>query len=234
MVCTKPITHLFALAAVALLAACTTPPFNEGKVFVGDRAIKLEELKSGDLFPFLAEDWAKFDKHVKDAPDFFSSKPRSIYWHLVITPPFPTYWPPRKPRSVTYYAYAQYQELYRHGPSLSRSAPWAKVVLTEGMPDNKLILAVAIGPAVHGEGSVLIGVQMANRKRQIIKDGEAYLSHFVTWTAIPDDDAEVKAIREYYCEWALADRTADLIKDNHRIFFEWLSCPPRSRYPVLQ
>jgi hypothetical protein len=43
----------------------------------------------------------------------------------------------------------------------------------------------------------------------------------------------VKAIKEYYCQWALTDHTADLIKVNHQIFFEWLSCPPQTLIPVL-
>jgi hypothetical protein len=123
--------------------------------------------------------------------------------------------------------------MFMHGPALSRSAPWAKVVLSEGMPANKVILAAALGPVVHGEGSVPISKELADRKAQIIKDGKAHLPNFVSWKAIPDDEAEVKAIREYFCQWVLTDRTADLIKNNHRAFFEWLSCPPRTMVPVL-
>lgn len=225
--------RLLSLTVIELLTACATRPVVEGQFFFGSRPIKVEELIRNDVYAFLAEDWAKFDKHVMDAPDMISGKVWPIDWYLQVTPPFPTNWPPQQLRSVTYYAYAEYQRLLMHGPVQSRSAPWAKVVLNEGMPANKAILATALGPVAHGEASVPIGKELGSRKIQIIKDGEAHLSNFVSWKAIPDDKAEVKAIREYYCQWALTNRTADQIKDNHRAFFEWLSCPPRTMTPVL-
>jgi len=190
--------------------------------------MKIEELKNYDVRTLLAEDWAKFDKYAKDAPCIFSQEVWPVNWGVRVTPPFPTNWPPRQLRSVTYYAYAEYQVLLMHGPFLSRSTPWAKVVLNEGVPAKKVILATALGPAVHGEGSVPISRELALRKIQIIKDGEVLLSNFISWKAIPEDETEVKAIKEYYCEWILTNHTADLIKDNHRAFFEWLSCPGRT------
>ncbi|GAB2920211.1 hypothetical protein GCM10027093_68660 [Paraburkholderia jirisanensis] len=199
----------------------------------GSRPVQIEKLKRSDVSVFLADDWEKFDKHVKNEPNVFTGTIQSIDWYLQITPPFPTYWPPRQTRSVVYYAYAEYQELLRHGPMLSRSAPWAKVVLNEGRPADKVILETRIGPVVHAEGSVPISGEQAQRKIQIIKDGEAHLSSFVSWKSIPDDDAEVNAIKDYYCQWILTNRTADLIRDSHRAFFEWLSCPPSTTVPVL-
>ena len=226
--------RIVSLVIAFFLVACASDPFVEGKFFLGDRSVKIEELKRNDVSAFLAEDWAKFDKHAKDGTDMFNRVPHSVDWYLQVTPPFPTSWPPQKVRSVTYYAYAEYQESQMHGPVLSRSAPWAKVVLNEAMPADKVILSAVIGPAVNGEGSVPITRQLADRKIQIIKDGEAHLSNFVSWSAIPTDETEVRAVREYYCQWALTNYTADLIKDNHRAFFEWLACPPRGWIPVLQ
>lgn len=223
----------FPLALMALLTVCTASQVAAGEFLVGGRSVKIEELKRNDVYAFLADDWAKFDKHVKDAPDRMSGKVQPVDWYLQVTPPFPTNWPPRQVQSVTYYAYAEYQELFMHGPVLSRSAPWAKVRLNEGMPAEEEILATAIGPVVHGEGSVPISQELARRKIQIIQNGEAHLSSFVGWRAIPDNEAEVTAIREYYCQWILTNRTADLIRENHQAFFEWLSCPPRSMVPVL-
>lgn len=224
---------IIGLTVMTLLAAGTAHALVEGRFFFGDRSVKVEELERSDVHAFLAEDWAKFDHHVEDATDMFAGKMKSIDWHLEVTPPFPTNWPPQKLRSVTYYAYAEYQKLFMHGPALSRSAPWAKVVLNEGMPAAKVILANTINAVAHGEGSVPISKQLAERKTQIIKDGEAHLRDFVSWRTVPDDEAAVKAIREYYCQWALTNRTADLIRDRHQAFFEWLSCPPRTRIPVL-
>lgn len=180
----------------------------------------------------VADDWASFDKHAGRTRDFFGRE-HDIDWYMKISPPFPNVWPLRGRREIAYYVYAEYQELRHSGPALSRSAPWAKVVLSEGEAASKVRLAIAIGPVVHGEGSIPISRQQAERKIQIIKDGEAHLSDFARWTIIPEDEAEVKIIREYYCQWVLTNRTADLIKDSHQAFFEWLSCPPRTHVPVL-
>lgn len=230
---TKLIKNTFSLVVAGLLAACASSAFGEGSFFLGSQVVKIQELKRNDVYAYLTEDWAKFDKHVTDEPDMFTNKMQSIDWYSQVTPPFPTNWPPQQLRSVTYYAYAEYQTLHMHGPTQSRSSPWAKVVLNEGKPATKVILVTALGPAVHGEGSVPISKEMADRKTRIIKDGGAQLNNFVSWTTIPDDQSEVKAIKEYYCQWALTNRTADHILDSHRAFFNWLSCPPRSYIPVL-
>ena len=226
--------RIFSFFVITLLTAGAAAAIPDGQFSLGDRIVKVEEMKRDDMYAFLAQDWSKFDKRAKDnASDNFTPKGQSVEWYLQITPPFPTNWPPQKFRSVTYYAYAEYQELFMHGPALSRSAPWAKVVLNEGMPADKVILASTIGPAVNGEGGIPISKQLAERKIRIIKEGEAHLPNFVRWTAIPTDEAEVTAIREYYCQWTLTNLTADLIKENHQAFFEWLSCPPRTWIPVL-
>lgn len=229
----QPLAFFFSLAILAMLTPCTASPLVEGQFDFGNHSVRIKDIKSSDLYGFLAEDWAKFNKHVKDAPDRLSGKVWPINWHMQISPPFPTNWPPRKNRSVTYYAYAEYQELLIHGPALSRSAPWVKVILSEGMSADKVILASALGPAIHGEGSVPISGAQAARKIQIIGDGEAHLADFIAWKSIPADEGVVIAIKNYYCQWILTNRTADLIKEDHRAFFEWLSCPPRTMIPVL-
>lgn len=227
-------SRLLSLAFAVLLSACAAHPAGTDNYYFGNRAVKIEQLTPNDVEAFLADDWARFDKHVKDVPDWMTpGKVWSVDWHLEVTPPFPTNWPPLRTRSVTYYAYGEYQEGFMHGPALSRSAPWAKVVLTEGMAANKVILARRLGPAVNGEASVRISNELADRKTQIINDGEAYLPGFMSSKSIPDNQAEIKAIREYYCQWILTNRTADLIEDNHRAFFQWLSCPPKTLIPVL-
>jgi len=230
---TKLIVRILSVIAIALFTACAKNPSMEGKFFFGEQPVKVSQLKRGYVYAFLAEDWARFDKYAIDAQDPFSEMVRPIYWYLVVTPPFPTNWPPQKVRSMTYYAYAEYEVSYLHGPTYSRTAPWVKVLLNEGKPANKVILATTLGPTIHGEGSVSISKQSADRKTQIINDGNAKLASFVSWTEIPHDSSEVKIIQEYYCQWALTDRTVDIIKNNHAAFFEWLSCPKRTNYPVL-
>ncbi len=230
--------RIVSLAVGGVFAACVgfaqaEEAIDNGQFFFGDLSVKITELKRGDVFAFLESDWSKFDRHAKDTVNLFSGQKGAVYWYPKVTPPLPTNWPPQKPRSLTYYAYAEYQELHVHGPTFRRSAPWAKVVLNEDKPAEKLLLAADIGPVVHGEGSVPLTEERANRKRQIIKDGEAHLAKFVRWIGISNDKAEVLAIREYYCQWALTDHTADLIKENHRPFFEWLACPRGILFPVL-
>ena len=224
----------YSLAALGLLAAFAahSNPTNQGIFFIGTRPVKIEELKEKDLYQYLAPDWSRFDKYAKDSKDMFGGAYPS-YWYLQISPPLPTNWPPQKNRSVTYYAYAEYQESRMHGPVLSRSAPWARVVLTEGISSDKVILANAIGPAVHAEASVSISGEMAARLIQIKKNGQENLSNFIGWTTISDNRTEVTAVRDYYCQWALTNHTAELIKDRHAAFFEWLSCPPPTHIPVL-
>ncbi|WLI89135.1 hypothetical protein Q4S45_20955 [Massilia sp. R2A-15] len=229
-----PFLRISSHAAVALLAACAVFPAAAGQFFIDNRPVEISELSKNDVRQFLAEDWAKFDKYVKDARHFMTGKMERIEWDLQLTPPFPTTWPPQQHRSVTYYAYAEYQEATMHGIVASRSAPWAKVQLNEGMPATKTMLATAIGPVVHGEGGFLgISIESAARIKQIDTDGAALLPDFVSWQAIPDNKDQVQAIREYYCQWALRNLTAKLIKDNHRAFFDWLSCPARTIAPGL-
>ncbi|ACB96076.1 hypothetical protein [Beijerinckia indica] len=194
--------------------------------------IDLSDSDSKLIQHLVREDWASFDKHAGRTRDFFG-KEHDINWYMAISLPFPAEWPPQGPFASTYYLYAEYQECLLHGPNLSRSAPWAKVVLKEGELASKMLLATAIGPVVNREISVPISRSQADRKIQIIKDGQAELPNFIRWTSIPDRQREVKVIREYYCQWALSNRTADLIKDNHQAFFEWLSCPSRTSIPVL-
>lgn len=223
---------LLAVLGILVVFPAHSTPENEGIFFIDTRLVKIEELKEKDLYQYLAPDWSRFDKYAKDSLDMFEREVHPNYWYLQLSPPFPTNWPPQKTRSVTYYAYAEYQELYRHGPVLSRSAPWSSVVLTEGTSADKVILAGAIGPVIHNEASVPISSEMAARLIQIKKSGQENLSDFIGWKTIPDNKKEVIAVREYYCQWALTNHTAELIKDRHGAFFEWLNCPPPTRFPV--
>lgn len=215
-----------ALAAILVLTACAAPRETEiTPSTFGAGLVALESVSEEDLSGFLASDWSKFDPYAKRAYDVFLAKEVPLYWQSRLTPPLPTQWPPTPVRSVTYYAYAEYEHSRMHGPVYSRGAPWAKVVLVEGQLPQKTILASAPGPAVHYEAGEPISVEQADRASQVWKAGSAALPRFISWQAIPDDAAEVSIIKAYYCQWAARDGTARLVNEQHRGFFEWLACP---------
>jgi hypothetical protein len=179
---------------------------------------------------FVWHDWNEFDKNTgQKSRDMFSKKEIELIWYIKITPPFPNVWPPQPQRSVTYYAYAEYQELLMHGPVLSRSAPWGKVVLKDGEAPKLKILAKSIGKVASGEGSRPLSPNQAKRLVQIREDGEKYIPIFLRWKELPPDtDPGIKTIRDYYCQWSRDNLTSQLIKSNHTEFFEWLACPQLS------
>ena len=206
----------------------------EGSFLLGECVVAIEKISSNDLRRYLASDWSKFDTYVKESSIMFSNDKVSVHWYQQITPPFPTHWPPQEVRSVTYYGYAEYAESNHHGPAYLRSAPWAKVVLTEGQPAVKQVLVDSLGEAIHGQGSRPISHEMAARLIQIHEDGEKGLPAFIGWQRIPDDAVQVQAIKDYYCQWMIENRTGTLVRDAHQAFFDWLSCPARnSVIPVL-
>jgi hypothetical protein len=225
MIRTALLVCIFPLFLSSAPIASAANQKNDGFFLIGDRAIKIEELKRRDLVPILEQDWTKFDIATVATKNFFTGQPETTHWYYQVTPPIPTYWPPQQKRSITYYAYAEYQEFMRHGPLLSRTAPWAKVVLNEGAAAENIVLAIKVGPVAHQYGSSLQPPSVQERMVQVRRDGEKLLSSFVSWKAIPDKQEEVNAIREYYCQWAQEDGTAKLIQKDHQEFFEWLSCP---------
>lgn len=175
---TKSMVRIFTITAM-LLNACVIQA-REGEFLIGDNTVKINKLDRAYIYQFLENDWDKFDKYAADDSIDFSTKTTPVYWYLKMSPPFPTNWPPKKKRSITYYGYAEYALSGIHGTNMSRSAPWVKVVLNEGQPAVKTILATTIGTAVHGENSVPINNEMAQRHIQIIKDAKKHLPNFVT------------------------------------------------------
>ena len=203
---------------------CAENSNNNGTFLINDRAVNIEELKRADLATLLTDEWIKLDHTAVATKNFFTGEPETSDWYYQVKPPIPTHWPPQQERSVTYYAYAEYREFMRHGPSLSRSAPWAKVVLTEGMPAKTIILTGQIGPVIDQQVAWMVPPSVQEQQFQVRRDGEKQLSNFINWQSIPDSQTEVKAIREYYCQWAKENGIAKLIRNDNQAFFEWLSC----------
>jgi hypothetical protein len=206
----------------------------EGSFLLGERVVAIEKIGLDDLRWYLTPDWRKFDTYVKESTIMFTNNKVSVHWYQQITPPFPTHWPPQEVRSVTYYGYAEYAESNHHGPAYGRSAPWVKIVLTEGQPAVKHVLVSSLGAEVHGQGSHPISHEMAARLVQIHKDGEKGLPAFIGWKRIPDDAVQVQVIKDYYCQWMIENRTGMLVREAHQAFFDWLSCPAQNPIiPVL-
>lgn len=179
-------------------------------------------------------DWQKFDRSthvvgIVPAVEVDYPMEGSGIWYARMTPPFPDVWPPKKKRSFSYYAYAEAHELLMHGPREFHSAPWAKVVLTDGeSPKKELLSQSIIYAAVPFNVMRRTSPSQADRLAQIENDGEASLPTLLSWTGLPTEtDDTTKVIKEYYCQWTLEHEAwvTKYIRDNHKEFFKWLSCP---------
>lgn len=172
-------------------------------------------------------DWDMFDKRTGALRDMYSASSEPLEWSEALTPPFPNTWPPTGTRSVTYYAYAEYQTYEQHGPALHFSAPWARVMLQDRATPGKEIILKAIGPEVSGLPSRPLSREQAQRYIQIRKTADKAIAALLGWTALPaDSDPSVKIVRDYYCQWEQDHEvfTGTYIKNKHRPFFNWLAC----------
>ncbi len=197
-----------------------------------EKATEIAEFSNKIALKALQADWAKFDTntHVRETVmgQTPSGSPSTFEWYPEITPPFPTEWPSSNVKSASYYAYAAYWVTQIHGPFKVDSEPWAKVILQDGAPPDIELLSKAIGKTMAGHGSHPISWAYVKRRKQILEDGEKSIPTMLSWTRLPQDaDKSVKAIRDYYCLWESNNKTLALkfIKDNHKEFFAWLSCP---------
>lgn len=176
----------------------------------------------------LSGTWASFDKAAGKSTDMFGQQ-QTLTWYMQLTPPIPLHWPPDGSRGVIYYAYAEYQTFQMHGPSQSRSAPWARVVLRDGAVPEVTLLSQTIGPAVTGEGSRPLTSDLARRLSDIHAQGEYALSSVASWTKLPDlDNGETRNIRTYFCQWTWDNRVSDYAQARSPEFFQWLACPEPS------
>jgi hypothetical protein len=175
----------------------------------------------------LRPDWEKFDKSTgTEATSLMGTV--HPQWSEAITPPFPDTWPPsNKLRRISYYAYAQYGVALQHGPKISYSAPWARVVLRDGKTPTKEIYRKSIGSVIWERASVLWSAQHARKYLEIQKSGEQEIPLFLSWTSLPaEGDPAVQAIRDYYCQWKSdMGSLASKVMENYREFTAWLSCP---------
>lgn len=197
-------------------------------------ATDVSHLTSDVARDLLQSDWERLDKnaHAQPSPGIFgesnsSPNPPPQWNELELTPPLPNTWPPTKVRSVSYYAYGQFQDAAFHGPTLTFSAPWARVILVDGRSPSKQILRDVIGPAIGGRASRPLSPDEWKRLSKIYQDGAEELPALLSWTELPvGPDKSVMAIRRYYCRW-IADESplvSEYIKPNHREFFSWLRC----------
>ena len=176
----------------------------------------------------LRDTWASFDKAAGKSTDMFGQQ-QTLTWYMQLTPPIPLHWPPDGSRGVIYYAYAEYQTFQMHGPSLSRSAPWARVVLRDGGTPEVMLLSPTIGPAVSGEGARPLTSDLARRLSDIHAQGEHALPSVANWTKLPDlDNSETRDIRTYFCQWTWDNRVSDYARAQSAEFFQWLACPQPS------
>jgi hypothetical protein len=244
----EPMKYVPALAMLALSLfplGCSQPVQQtgnqirideSGKIVLPDDAwlVGASSRRNGDLdiaeravASVVQRDWETLDRSGGTASDMTGSD-RPVHWHKEISLPFPTHWPPRRDRSITYYVFAQYQLIFMHGPSLSDSAPWAKVVLEEGREPRRILLSKAVGEAVGGRASQPISAEKAKRLAEIHDEGRTQAAKLLEWRSMPDaNDRSSRAIRDLYCQWQIEHRglVDRYIRPNHKEFFDWLSCP---------
>jgi len=174
----------------------------------------------------LRDDWDNFDKSTGIETQNFMAVTVHPQWTEQITPPFPNVWPPARDGSISYYAYAQYGVAFQHGPTISYSAPWARVVLRDGREPVREIYRTSIGDVIWSRASELWSAEHAQKYDEIQKNGEREIPAFSSWTRLPaEGDPGVRAIRDYYCQWKSdMGSLASKVMDNHGEFNAWLTC----------
>lgn len=213
---------------VALLAglAVRAEPRMEPKPYVAPRDETVSGRAKEAVLALLRDDWNALDSST-GVINTFMGETTSLRWYLQIGPPFPDTWPPAKAASFTYYAYAEYNQPLRHGPSLYVSGPWARVTYQDGVAARKEIVSHTIGPAISGRHSEPWSRQQADHYRAVQENQPAHISNLLTWTGLPmESDPSALPIRKLYCQWAFNHRAlaSKHIMVRHQAFFDWLSC----------
>jgi hypothetical protein len=175
----------------------------------------LEHLK-----PVLDAEWQKIDPTIKSQPKDL----RGIFWQYVISPPFPSMWPPDSNSSLWYYLYAVGHDIRgRLADGIHVSAPWGRVEL-----DIRGKTPLKFKPLASKLKAIRIqGVRPINKDEATIyerrESAETYLG---TLTTLPDEnEGGVLDLKKYYCTWSNHNGVmVEGIRPHHMQFFQWLGC----------
>jgi hypothetical protein len=170
--------------------------------------------------PLLDAEWRKMESKMEVQP----KRPPGVFWDYVISPPFPSIWPPDKNSCLYYYAYAAGHDL-RGGlaDGVHLSAPWGRVEVEIGRRTSLKFKPLASKIKAIG----IQGVRPISKDELAIyerkESAETYLG---TLTTLPDENEKgVSELKKYYCTWCNHNGViVEEIRVHHTQFFQWLGC----------
>ena len=155
-------------------------------------------------------------------PSDAAGPPGDVGWDYVISPAFPSAWPPDGKGLVYYYAYATGLRMGLMDAEVV-AAPWGRVKVdaTGKQAPQMEILRKQLKEAGRQ------GVRPLKQEEIDIYKGkdavEAQVSLLSRATSLKDVDAA--ALQRYYCQWLKDNGTvADEIRPFQIEFFKWLAC----------
>lgn len=178
----------------------------------------LESTAIKNFKPLLNAEWRKMESKMEVQP----KRPPGVFWDYVISPPFPSIWPPDKNSCLCYYAYAAGHDL-RGGlaDGVHLSAPWGRVEVEIGRSLKFKPLASKIRA---------IGIQgvrpISKDELAIYERKESAETYLGTLTTLPDEKEKgVSELKKYYCTWGNHNGViVEEIRLHHTQFFQWLGC----------
>ena len=175
----------------------------------------LEHLK-----PELDAEWQKIEPKIKSLPKGL----QGIFWQYVISPPFPSMWPPDSNSSLCFYLYAVGHDIRgRLADGAHVSAPWGRVEvdLRSKTPSKfKPLTSKLKAIGIQGVRPVSKDEAAVYERREF---AETYLG---TLTTFPDEkEKAVLDLKKYYCTWFNHNGViAKELHAHHKEFFHWLGC----------
>ena len=170
--------------------------------------------------PLLDAEWRKMESKMEGQP----KRPPGVFWDYVISPPFPSIWPPDKNSCLYYYAYAAGHDL-RGGlaDGIHVSAPWGRAEVEIGRRTSLKFKPLASKIKTIG----IQGVRPISKDELAIYEGkESAETYLGTLTTLPDENEQgVIELKKYYCTWCTHNGViVEEIRRHHQQFFQWLGC----------
>jgi len=170
--------------------------------------------------PLLDAEWRKMESKMEVQP----KRPPGVFWDYVISPPFPSIWPPDKNSCLYYYAYAAGHDL-RGGlaDGVHVTAPWGRVEVEIGRRTSLEFKPLASRIKTIG----IQGVRPISKDELAIYEGkESAETYLGTLPTLPDENEKgVIELKKYYCTWCNHNGViVEEIRQHHKQFFRWLGC----------
>jgi len=172
--------------------------------------------------PLIDSEWKKLQPNVGLGRQTGEGLPEP-YWDYLVSPAFPSVWPPESNLALVYYVYA-----IGHAPrslvdGVYVAAPWAcvEVDLKRKLSPKFKLLSNRIRE---------IGIEgvrpLFREELAIFAKKEAAETFLGNLKSLPDEkEKSVSELRRYYCTWLkLKGEIVEEIRPFHKEFFKWLRC----------